>query len=68
MSKKDINRFIKDLRRLEDLHGVRIGFITIDDGKRQLCSCKGIGPEDPLAEYHLQSLYSTLQQFDEEKD
>lgn len=60
MSKKQINSFIKDLQKLQDKHGVRIGFMTVDDGRRQLCSCCGIDGDDQLMIEHLKLLYTTL--------
>jgi len=62
MSKKQINSFLKDLRKLQEKHGVRIGFMTVDDDGRQLCSCCGIEGNDPLMKKHLELLYTALDQ------
>lgn len=56
MSKKQINRFIKDLRKLAEDHDVRIGFVTVDDCGHQVCSCFGIDNDDELLNGHLESL------------
>lgn len=60
MSKKQLNSFIKDIWKLQDKYGVRVGFMTLDDGRRQLCSCCGIDGDDKLMKGHLKLLYTAL--------
>lgn len=69
MSRKKLDTFIRKLDKLAGASGVRIGFITLDDKKLHICSCRGIDPDDPLIKEHLKTLYCTLDStFNPEKE
>lgn len=67
MSRKQINSFVKDLQKLADRHDIRIGFITVDDGKHQVCSCVGLDSDDELLNPHLESLKMALSKLEKEE-